>query len=171
MSGRFKRCKVCGTSKASDFAPRKSVICKNCDVSNNTEVSNLQDLPLNASYKSSVEETSQVNPSIIIEEKVSNNSLKLENLTDSEKNKDSFTPPNTPEDESLKEFSSINPEENVNTNSQEQNHIYVQKEEFESILNLISELQNTVALLQKDVILLNRLKNMFPILFPKDEKN
>ena len=31
MSTKVKKCKTCGTTEASNFAPRKSVICKSCD--------------------------------------------------------------------------------------------------------------------------------------------
>jgi protein-arginine kinase activator protein McsA len=31
MSSKNKKCKNCGSSDVSEFAPRKSVICKNCD--------------------------------------------------------------------------------------------------------------------------------------------
>jgi hypothetical protein len=170
MSGRFKRCKVCGTSKANDFAPRKSVICKNCDTPNVNEASLIQDLPLNNEPQSSVQETSQTVPVIIPEEKVYDTSLNIENLNNSEEIKESFAPPNTPETKPVDDISSSNLEEVIDTEHREQNHIYVKKEEFESILDLIVQLQNTVAQLQKDVILLGRLKNMFPLVFPKDEE-
>jgi hypothetical protein len=31
MSSKIKKCKNCGTTDVSEFAPRKSVICKTCD--------------------------------------------------------------------------------------------------------------------------------------------
>lgn len=32
MSTKVKKCKTCGTTEVSNFAPRKSVICKSCDL-------------------------------------------------------------------------------------------------------------------------------------------
>ena len=214
MSGRFKRCKVCGTSKAADFAPRKSAICKVCDsnsgdVKNDCEVSKNDTPDTRPLFETSqyanipeIEKFSHIpetqkesgfNKENVKETfpKISskiNNSKKFvntkteysqenidnyNNLDNSFSKSSNVTPPNSPDNS---EFQTINEnsinynEENFSYENSEQTHIFVLKEDFESILSLVAQLEIKVTMLQKDVNVLKRIKNMFPLLFPKDEE-
>jgi hypothetical protein len=101
MSTKVKKCKICGTTDAAEFAPRKSVICKNCD-----------------------KPTTQV----VVPEVVS----------------ETILPDST-------EFTGI-----------------IEVKDNEGLKSLISSLEETVKQLQEDIQKLNKLKKLFPRIFPED---
>lgn len=109
MSTKVKKCKICGTNEASNFAPRKSVICKNCDKGNV--------LPLSV---------------------VSTTILPV------------VLPP-------------VIPEEITETPTAE---IIVNDEKGLKII--VTTLEETVKQLQEDIKKLNKLKKLFPRIFPED---
>lgn len=102
MSTKVKKCKTCGTTEASDFAPRKSVICKNCDT-----VPSAITLPV-------------VLPPIIPEEIAKNPTTEI--IENDEK----------------------------------------------GLKSIIAVLEETVKELQEDIKKLNKLKKLFPRIFPED---
>jgi hypothetical protein len=105
MSSKVKKCKVCGTSEAANFAPRKSVMCKNCDKGN------VITLP-------------------VID----------------------ITPVSLPEV--------------VETSINEVEEIIVNDEK--GLKSIIENLQETVKQLQEDIVKLNKIKKLFPRIFPED---
>lgn len=105
MSTKVKKCKTCGTTDAAEFAPRKSVICKNCDKP----------------------ATQVVVPDVV-----------------SETIDETILP-------DLTEFTGI-----------------IEVKDNEGLKSLISSLEETVKQLQEDIQKLNKLKKLFPRIFPED---
>jgi hypothetical protein len=98
MSTKVKKCKVCATTDNTQFAPRKSVICKNCDKPT----------------------TQIVLPEVIPEPEI------------------------------------VSPDG------------IVEIKDNEGLKSLISTLEETVKQLQEDIRKLNKLKKLFPRIFPED---
>lgn len=107
MSTKVKKCKTCGTSEVSDFAPRKSVICKNCDKGNIVPISIPELTPVEAVSQEIIE-----NP--------------------------------------------INEVQEIAINDEK------------GLKNIIENLEETVKQLQEDIKKLNKLKKLFPRIFPED---
>ena len=110
MSTKAKKCKTCGTIEVANFAPRKSVICKNCDKGSSI-------------------------PDVVIPPVT--------------------TPPVIPVSEEIIE--------NPITDVQE---IIVNDEK--GLKSIIENLEETVKQLQEDIRKLNKLKKLFPRIFPED---
>ena len=102
MSTKIKKCKVCATTDTAQFAPRKSVICKNCD--------------------------KPATSSVIVPEPI-------------------ISEPVIPESEII---GTVDTKDN------------------EGLKSLISTLEETVKQLQEDIKKLNKLKKLFPRIFPED---
>jgi len=143
MSSRFKRCKTCGTTNVSDFAPRKSVICKACEVAS---VSNIQ-----VSQEPFVEKI----PQVLCEEKTQN----IIKETIPEKSIENIYIENTK--------SQVN-EEITSEENTIKSLPFVTTEEFEAITQKFIAIENNYKLLKEEVEKLNRLKKMFPRMFPED---
>jgi hypothetical protein len=149
MSSRFKRCKTCGTTNASDFAPRKSVICKNCEASNSVipevkpALSLQQQLPLPVS-----EETFEnLNTTIITEETPVTFASFSEETSEVLKNSD------------VSELKEV----------RETYASVISEEAFQNILQKFHEVETNYQLLKAEVDKLGRLKKMFPRMFPEDD--
>jgi hypothetical protein len=148
MSSRFKRCKNCGTTNASDFAPRKSVICKNCEGGSTeskvfTEVKPSVNIPrasLHPSFEEVNENLSNTDNSEVVKSTIPSNSSELS--------------------EGLEEVSNDSSDKKASNISEETIQIIFQK---------FSEVEANYNLLKSEVEKLSRLKKMFPRMFPEDE--
>jgi len=116
MSTKVKKCKICGCTDVSQFAPRKSVICKNCDKPSTNVV------PEQTVHES------------VLEIKIDENSRVLEDNSNKEDNS------------------------NIEDNSS-------------GLKELVNNLEETVKKLQEDIQKLNKIKKLFPRIFPEDNEN
>jgi transcription initiation factor TFIIIB Brf1 subunit/transcription initiation factor TFIIB len=108
MSTKVKKCKTCGTTNIVDFAPRKSVICKNCD-----------------------------------------------------------KPPVLPVlEQSLVEVPMVNEEKSIEQEVAQSLEIEIKDEK--GLKHLIDTLEESVKQIQEDIKKLNKLKKLFPRIFPED---
>lgn len=108
MSTKVKKCKTCGTTDVSNFAPRKSVICKSCDIGNT------------------------VLPSVNVSQDI--------------------IPQQLPVIDVVSESSSID----------------VPNKDEKSLKSIVASLEETVTQLQEEIKKLNKLKKLFPRIFPED---
>jgi hypothetical protein len=108
MSTKVKKCKTCGTTDTTDFAPRKSVICKNCD-------------------------------------------------------KPSALP--VLETQPLVEVPIVNEEKSIEINKQS---LEIEIKDEKGLKYLIDTLEESVKQIQEDIKKLNKIKKLFPRIFPED---
>jgi ribosomal protein S27E len=99
MSSKIKKCKNCGTTNTLDFAPRKSVICKNCDKS-------------------------------VVQQPIENNKIVEEKIIE--------------------------------------NYVEIEIKDEKSLKFLIENLEESVKQIQEDIKKLNKIKKLFPRIFPED---
>jgi hypothetical protein len=151
MSSRFKRCKTCGTTNSSDFAPRKSVICKACESGPSSSVTFPDPIITETKVLQPViENTEHETFETTIQEK-----SQSEALTESSESKVNIK----------------NTEPKSSEASESKNHEasdFISREEYILILNKFSEVETNYNLLKVEVEKLGRLKKMFPRMFPED---
>lgn len=149
MSSRFKRCKTCGTTNSSDFAPRKSVICKNCEASNSVIPEIISSSQLQEKIPLSVleEKSEKINTTIISEVSEAKVSEAVSSTSETSENSD-----NIEHKETSGKDSSI-----------------LSEEAFQIILHKFKEVETNYQLLKAEVESLGRLKKMFPRMFPEDD--
>lgn len=151
MSSRFKRCKTCGTTNSSDFAPRKSVICKACESGPSISVT-FPDPVLSETkiQQPVIENTERETFETTFQEK-----SQSEDISESSKFKSNIknTEPESPE---------------ASESKNHENHNFISREEYILILNKFAEVEANYNLLKVEVDKLGRLKKMFPRMFPED---
>jgi len=151
MSSRFKRCKTCGTTNSSDFAPRKSVICKACE--SGPSISVLPFVPETSEKVTSemfVETLNNINSEPQVQEQVQSESRVEVSKESSEIKKETLNDSETSE---------IKADEASN---------FISRDEYNLILHKFAEVEANYNLLKVEVDKLGRLKKMFPRMFPED---
>ena len=155
MSSRFKRCKTCGTTNVSDFAPRKSVICKNCEF-----------------YPES-KQTTTPEPKVLDKDSGTEGFKELR----SQEEQSSSKVPDFPIKESDKTVSNLsetvilsdnNDSETLKTVSEKQSNDH--EKLFETLSQKLVLIESNYNDLKLEIEKLGRLKKMFPRMFPEDNE-
>jgi hypothetical protein len=191
MSSRFKRCKTCGTTNVSDFAPRKSVICKNCEFypeSKQTTTPETLELCSSKDFVSGTEGFKELHsqeglgPS---KDSVSGTegSKELRSQEELCSSKDSVSGtegskvPDFPIKESDKTVSNLsetvilsdnNDSETLKTVSEKQSNDH--EKLFETLSQKLVLIESNYKDLKLEIEKLGRLKKMFPRMFPEDNE-
>ena len=157
MSSRFKRCKTCGTTNVSDFAPRKSVICKNCEFypeSKQTTTPETLELCSSKDFVSGTEGFKELHS----QEELCSSKVPDFPIKESDK-----TVSNLSETVIISEN---NDSETLKTVSEKQSNDH--EKLFETLSQKLVLIESNYNDLKLEIEKLGRLKKMFPRMFPED---